>query len=477
MQATPQSGGAAPMRIESVAVPRIPHEYAGRLENDDAVFPVALSEGSPLSLRVRFASAPPPSQTEFRRLWVELPDGEVEFSRCRLSLDPADPQSERLVFLDDCFDCHRLFTEGKRINVRQYFHNVPLVLRQKDGVRQSFREYTADLLFDLSAYKKFFNDQDRMLQHEPPDVVRAAQDSLLAHEGRAFFAFFDERLQRLGRVVTGFSRQEHEQHGFYLRKLAWDYIVGSEFLKRTNLKPRGYAGDAEMMLMAYRNEPVGKFVFHKLMHQHPLQTPAAEAVRYRPKLIARELEQLRQALPGPIRFLSLASGPAWELKEIYKRPEDFESLRCVLFDRDTDALAHARSLVDGLEAAHGRRMQLDLVDASVRTMLRRDVKSRLGRFHFIYSMGLFDYLSTPVAKAVLARMFELLEPSGKLIVGNFHVDNPSRTYMAYWMDWDLCYRTEQEMLDLGDLPGASRSLSWDPQRAQMFLTLRREGEP
>ena len=464
------------MRTEP-ALPQLRHELPGRLETNDEVYAVALSASTHLSLKVKFHDPTPPDQSEFRRLWVELPDGEIELSRCRLCVDPAHPESDRLVFLDECFDCERLFTEGKRINVRQFFHNVPLVLRQKDGIRQSFREYTADLLFDLSAYKKFFNDQDRLLLEEPQDVAVAAQQSLLAHEGQTFFQYFDDALERLGKVVAGFTKQEHERHGFYLRKLAWDYILGSEFLKRTNLKPRGYAGDAEMMLMAYRNEYVGNFVFHKLMHRHPLETAAARAVRYRPQLIASELEEVRQRFSGTrVRFMSLASGPAWELNQIIKRPEDFNTLSCVLFDRDSEALHHARQTLQSLEKLHGQKLRVELVDESVRTMLRKDVQHRLGRFHFIYSMGLFDYLSAPVARAVLVRMFELLEPGGRLVVGNFHYANPTRLYMAYWMDWDLCYRTEQEMLALGDIEGGETSLTLDPMRAQMFLRIdRREG--
>ena len=44
-------------------------------------------------------------------------------------------------------------------------------------------------------------------------------------------------------------------------------------------------------------------------------------------------------------------------------------------------------------------------------------------------MGLFDYLTTPVARATLSRLFELVLPGGALLVGNYHVANRSRTYM------------------------------------------------
>jgi extracellular factor (EF) 3-hydroxypalmitic acid methyl ester biosynthesis protein len=98
----------------------------------------------------------------------------------------------------------------------------------------------------------------------------------------------------------------------------------------------------------------------------------------------------------------------------------------------------------------------------------------VGRFDFIYSMGLFDYLTPPVARAVLARLFDLLRPGGVLLVGNYHVSNPGRLYMEYWLDWCLYHRTEDAFLELADgLPAASRAITFDPTGCQMFLRLER----
>jgi extracellular factor (EF) 3-hydroxypalmitic acid methyl ester biosynthesis protein len=108
-------------------------------------------------------------------------------------------------------------------------------------------------------------------------------------------------------------------------------------------------------------------------------------------------------------------------------------------------------------------------------MLRdRGLRDRLGRFHVVYSMGLFDYLTPPVAKAVLARLVDLLEPGGAVVVGNFHSSQPSRVYMDYWMDWPLYYRTEESFHALAEGLPARASLSFDPTGCQMFLKLERE---
>jgi extracellular factor (EF) 3-hydroxypalmitic acid methyl ester biosynthesis protein len=85
-------------------------------------------------------------------------------------------------------------------------------------------------------------------------------------------------------------------------------------------------------------------------------------------------------------------------------------------------------------------------------------------------MGLFDYLNTRVATAVVDRMYRLLKPGGELVVGNFHITNPSKYYMQYWGDWHLIHRTESEMRELSPQNSeATVSILYDDTGSQMFL--------
>ena len=119
--------------------------------------------------------------------------------------------------------------------------------------------------------------------------------------------------------------------------------------------------------------------------------------------------------------------------------------------------------------------KVDFIQGSVRTMIfSRQLKQKWGQFHFIYSMGLFDYLSFRVAKAVLDRLYQLLQPGGELLIGNFHVSNPSKYYMAYWVDWVLLHRTEEEFRSLLDsISPAEISLLYDDTGSQMFLHVKK----
>jgi extracellular factor (EF) 3-hydroxypalmitic acid methyl ester biosynthesis protein len=76
-------------------------------------------------------------------------------------------------------------------------------------------------------------------------------------------------------------------------------------------------------------------------------------------------------------------------------------------------------------------------------------------YTLIYSAGLYDYIKTfpeDPTKGTIAltkNLFELVRPGGALVIGNFNSRNPlyERFYMEFVVDWQLIYRTKQEMLD------------------------------
>ena len=433
-------------------------------------WPARVSPASGLSLRVHFTGARP-ATTTFPKLVVTHGARTITLSACRLV------ELEQLVFTEDVYDCRLLVEQGRLKNLLGFFNELPLVLAQRTEVTEGFRGFVADLIYDLTVYKKFFDEQDRTFSKEAPHVGIGAQEVLLRRAGPEFFRFLDLNLERLGTLVRDFSPEQNERHGYYFRQQLWPFILGSAFMERTNLKPRGYAGDATMMQMIYDDRYEGAWAFNKLMHRHPVQHPAAAAVRNRRVLIPRLLNaHLARSTAAPYRVLSVACGPARELEDVIKglggaAAVDPKRLELTLLDQDDEALAAARATMAPLT----QPLKLTLVNDSVRTLLRdRTAGERWGRFDFIYSMGMFDYLTPPVAKAVLRRLYELLAPGGALVVGNYHVNNPSRFYMAYWLDWVLYYRTEDELAALGEgLPDAMVKVGFDDTGCQMFLTVER----
>jgi extracellular factor (EF) 3-hydroxypalmitic acid methyl ester biosynthesis protein len=352
------------------------------------------------------------------------------------------------------------------------------VLARHHGIRSSFKEYTANLNHDLGEYRDFFDHLDARGEGLSEGPSASIGQAVIDYKGRVFKKFLDSRLDELNTIVSGFSIGEHQQHGTYFRKQLWDFILCCPLFARTNLKPRGYAGDYEMMRMIYQNRYLGDTTFSKLMHKHSVEHAAAQSVRNRITLIEQMLnsfcEKSCDASPRVFRILSVGSGPAFELEHILKSPADCRTRRFVLLDQDPLALAEAARMVDALGEKIGTPPAVEYLNASVRNLIfSRHLQERWGKFDYIYSMGLFDYLSPQVAKALLKRLIRLLAPDGEMMIGNFHVCNPSRYYMEYWCDWFLCHRTEEEFVDLVDqsLP-ASVSILFESTGSQMFLRVK-----
>ena len=414
---------------------------------------------------------------EFSKMVIPIDKKRVEIGPCKLISTPnTDGVSNQLILLEDLYDLEMLFYKKKLVKLQNNFVNLPLIIGHKVKIRQEFKEYTADLTYDLNVYKNIFDRMDLQYGGETEAVRNSIQKRIIENEGRRFMRFLDDKLGDLESQVKKFSKEEYEYHGFYFRKQIWNFIVTAPFMFRTNNKPRGYSGDSEMMRMVYANDYEGETTFSKLLHKHPVEHPAAQADRNRRTFISNMLRNYRND-PSfnahlPIKVLSVACGPAFEMNDTIISVEDAKLFQFTLLDQDQSALAEAKHVVNSLEEKLQVNIAAEYLNGSVRTMLNTpQLKSKWGQFDFIYSMGLFDYLTPPVARAILSKLYQLLEPGGKMIIGNFHKNNPSQTYMEYWLDWVLYYRTEDEFKGLVNWPCAGRSVTYDDTGVQMFLQI------
>lgn len=404
----------------------------------------------------------------------------VELGPCRILPNPnLNGYAGRIVFIENVYDIQSLLSDKKVIKLQSGFSGLAQILDRKGSIHESFKAFTADLSYDLSVYKRTFDDLDSQYRNEPKEVKDSIQMAIIDSEGQNFMKFFHDKVADLNHKVIDFSQEEHQLHGYYFRRQLWNYILCCALMARTNLKPRGYAGDSEMMKMIYMNDYRGETTFCKLMQKYTVGVPAAQSVRNRRSLIMEKLHKFSEpnhnASQEKIKVLSVACGPAFEIADILVSSRDFTKYHFTLLDQDPLALKEAKQFISDIEKNSGSRVQADFVNLSVRLMLgKKPFKRDLDNFHFIYSMGLFDYLSTPVAKAIIERLYNLLAPGGELIVGNFHVSNPSKHFMEYWGDWHLIHRTEEELKNLLPESSASKvSVIFEDTGSQMFLAIKK----
>jgi SAM-dependent methyltransferase len=176
--------------------------------------------------------------------------------------------------------------------------------------------------------------------------------------------------------------------------------------------------------------------------------PLGLSVRYRRSLLRAYLDDTVIRIPQA-RILSVASGHCRELdgsllSSGVMQPE------YIALDQDRDACAL-------VEREYGRPW-VRVIPSGIRSLLGDS--SHLGQFDFIYSAGLFDYLSDAVARTLLERLCAMLRPKGRLLFANFLPSCFGRGYLEGMMDWHLTFRTDRELLAL--LPkGVSTSKAFE----------------
>jgi hypothetical protein len=217
------------------------------------------------------------------------------------------------------------------------------------------------------------------------------------------------------------------------------------FTWRAFSKPRGYAGDAEMLDFIYAPEDgfalpslEGISELGKLISHYTSNGLAPRAVRARRRIIIDKLNNLAISKPKP-HVLSLACGHLHEAKQCTAFTEG-KIGRYVAVDQDTMSLAFVERELGPLG--------VETINASVRDFLKRRVA--VSGFDLIYVLGLHDYLSVPIAQRLSEVLFEMLNPGGQLVITNYLPNLVDSGYMEAFMDWWLIYRTQEQLVQLAE---------------------------
>ncbi|MDR4492961.1 MAG: class I SAM-dependent methyltransferase [Nitrospirales bacterium] len=165
----------------------------------------------------------------------------------------------------------------------------------------------------------------------------------------------------------------------------------------------------------------------------------------------------------PVRshILNLASGPGRDLNEALKvlgSPAIY--VDCV--EQDERAIEYAKNLcgqfLSQIQFIHKNALKFTSNKA----------------YHLIWSGGLFDYFNDSIFKRMIKRLYPLLQPEGRLIIGNFSSGNPSKGYMDLF-SWNLFHRTHDQLRILAEESGIPRhqiSIEQEPEGINLFLIIK-----
>jgi len=315
--------------------------------------------------------------------------------------------------------------------------------------------------------------------HGTANPARAALVAALHTDFVAEVVATSEAIDAAVRELPG-GHGNVEAREWSLRHLQ-SFLMQSPGLHRARHKPFGYPGDYEVMNFIYERYFEGATLFARAVGLAFSEAVSSKAVRSRKDLVARQLKSLLLARAGthePIRVLSIASGPAQELFEVFQDLEELPArVEIVLFEQDKNALAHAwRKLKSGVESRFHGQVRLTFLHDSIKRLLRdRDLFAAFGKFDLIYSCGLSDYLQDHTTVRLTRNLAASTARGGRLLVANM-VDHSARWLLEQHLDWPLIYRTREQLLAIGRqaVPEARVCLLEEESGVNPFLEVVRE---
>ncbi len=219
-------------------------------------------------------------------------------------------------------------------------------------------------------------------------------------------------------------------------------------------KPGGYPGDFRLLEKICQQ---GASTDHPLGHAMDVffqEQAAPSAVRNRCGEVANRIQSLATAVGSAYSITSVGSGPAWDIRSALGSLDKLarQRLTIQLLDMDPYALEFCEQQLHPLlnvEQLLTTRVSLNRVDRVEKAL------SRARPANLMYCLGFFDYLPEDEAVELLKCLWRYVAPGGELLVFNFSQNNPSRSYMEWFGNWYLVYRSPDCLNALAERAGLS----------------------
>lgn len=232
----------------------------------------------------------------------------------------------------------------------------------------------------------------------------------------------------------------------------------SEFIRRLQEWPRGYAGDFEtidMLLDAPISTRPGSVAYH--LERYAFDCAAAQQHRNKVVWQARAILDVALEKREAGRVLVLACGGGRDVLQVLPLLRAVGCPRIVLNDADPEALAVACHRLRGIQG------QLSVLEGHVISAIR----SVDQQYDLVVAGGLMDYLTTRQAKFLVRHVRNrVLRRGGRFRFTNIAEGNPFRCWISYLADWHLRERSSEELLALTRGDG---NLSSDRTRLSLLM--------
>ena len=351
--------------------------------------------------------------------------------------------------------------------------SLELQSRYTEVLPPEWRASVTSLRLLLEGVKEMLEETERSLRSSPtPQELdeREIFEKIFEKWGKRFH----QQLQKLWERSAELRDDATELARSFAARELLPLVYSSPMYRRAYEKPLGYAGDYQLMIYYFTDTFSGDTLYDRFLHFTGQNYPHSYAIQARERM-TREAVGSVIARGEPARVVSLACGPAIEVQRLLGDVDEIKQpLELILIDQDEETMHYCHDAVSRqIVSRHQERqglIQLNCLHLSIRQIIKpknetekRFVASVLNDVDLIYSVGLYDYLPETVARALTTKLYTMLAPGGRLLIGNFR-ECPVSTWLGeYVLSWHLDYRTPETML------GLTTRLSPEPAKKEVIF--------
>lgn len=246
-------------------------------------------------------------------------------------------------------------------------------------------------------------------------------------------------------------------------------------LNQARSKPRGYAGDYEMLARIYENllcgDPLGQ-----LLDRYFQAQAAPQAVRNRMGMMVEWIIEAEALQEGPLRVAVVGSAFGMEIRDALARLDEMPraAIWVTLLDLDPAAIDFARANL----AVLLKPDQLSAISTNLFRLAERTAAAEpLRGSQWIFCPGMFDYLDDAAAIAMIQCLYGQLATGGRLVVFQFAPHNPTRAYMEWLGNWYLIYRDMAalgRLVESANLSGAEVRFGAEALGVDLYAMIRKQ---
>ncbi len=249
---------------------------------------------------------------------------------------------------------------------------------------------------------------------------------------------------RLEAQIAGGDPQLLKESQQRYREAIWPWFGQSWYMNHALSKPRGYAGDYQMLTSIYDGS-VKSLGIGGYLDRYFLNTALGRAVKGRLRQ-ARDfvLEELASRR-GDVAILNVACGPCREYIDGLPARRDGE-VTITLIDNDPIALDYVQANVAPVLSGSAK---LNFIRYNALRMTSAVVNvERFGRSDLIYSVGLCDYIPDKYLIPMLQGWRESLREGGVVYVAFKDCRRYETPEYQWLVDWFFLQRTEEQCREL-----------------------------